>query len=377
MRTIFLVLGCLVLAHAKILQSEKKVSALTKVHSGQKVNSEAQAKFQKQYPVLNEIFSKVGVHLDPEQGFPAKLTVTANELGRGAFGVVFSGTWSRFFVSDYKVAVKLLIPVQGKTNQQLVDTVKDEATNLELIGDCKFVLQVKTAFVCTKADLPAAIQSVDVFSALANGDQIVGLVTFIANAGKLSEHKDEMSGKQRLQVLEDYAKGLGCLQGKGFVHRDIKPDNLMMEFDGSDPRGVIIDFGLMTTIADATSLCQRGGAGGTLAYMPPEIKPPQPGTAGSDCVNGIKYFDGWSLGKVFEECGCDARAGSDAQALLADMQNIAKSPTDWADIASRFTTGRKDLPAPKLDKFNVDANEDKYRQSTWKLSMQGDGYKKP
>ncbi|MFL0801054.1 MAG: protein kinase [Agarilytica sp.] len=83
--------------------------------------------------------------------------------------------------------------------------------------------------------------------------------------------KDKMSHgiviPEVLKIVAGVAAGLDYAGEKGFVHRDIKPDNIMFRSDGSP---VILDFGIVKQMDDAGGMTQTGVIVGTTSYMSPE-----------------------------------------------------------------------------------------------------------
>ncbi|OWK46352.1 serine/threonine-protein kinase [Fimbriiglobus ruber] len=74
------------------------------------------------------------------------------------------------------------------------------------------------------------------------------------------------------RVFADAAVGLHQAHAAGFVHRDFKPSNVMVEPNG---RAKVLDFGLATfrgepALPDSTQLVEQGYAIGTADYMAPE-----------------------------------------------------------------------------------------------------------
>lgn len=88
-----------------------------------------------------------------------------------------------------------------------------------------------------------------------------------------------------IRVARQVADGLACLHAQGILHRDVKPQNILLERDGT---AKLADFGLVRTV-EGTALTTDGGLLGTLAYMSPELLSGAPATTASDV---------WALGCV-------------------------------------------------------------------------------
>lgn len=82
----------------------------------------------------------------------------------------------------------------------------------------------------------------------------------------VSEGK-KLSVAQTLSIAEGVLKGLVALHTADIVHRDIKPDNIMISNDGTP---VIVDFGIIKTSKKGADISLPGFPIGTPHYMSKE-----------------------------------------------------------------------------------------------------------
>ncbi|WP_324650941.1 Stk1 family PASTA domain-containing Ser/Thr kinase [Georgenia sp. H159] len=70
-----------------------------------------------------------------------------------------------------------------------------------------------------------------------------------------------------LEVVDGVLAALACAHRAGVVHRDVKPENVLIEPEG---RPKVTDFGLARAVTEATA-ASTGTVLGTVAYLAPEI----------------------------------------------------------------------------------------------------------
>ncbi len=83
-------------------------------------------------------------------------------------------------------------------------------------------------------------------------------------SGKEGEGIDPLAA---LRITREIARALAYAHSKGFIHRDIKPDNILLRDDGS---AALTDFGIARAADSTTKMTRAGSVVGTPHYMSPE-----------------------------------------------------------------------------------------------------------
>ncbi len=178
------------------------------------------------------------------------------ELADGGFGKTFLAE-DTLMPSGRRCVVKQLKPVNA--NPQLSQWVKDkfqrEAALLEDLGDRNDQIPRLYAYFTENDD----------FYLVEEWVQGQTLTDKVRQEGILPEAKVK-------EILGDVLRVLEYIQGKGIIHRDIKPDNIILRF--ADGKPVLIDFGAvketMGTVVTSSGRSTSSVIIGTPGYMPSE-----------------------------------------------------------------------------------------------------------
>jgi eukaryotic-like serine/threonine-protein kinase len=76
-----------------------------------------------------------------------------------------------------------------------------------------------------------------------------------------------LTPRAALDIIDPVLQALGAAHSAGLIHRDVKPENVILREDGTVK---VADFGLARAIATGTSTAQTGVLLGTVAYLSPE-----------------------------------------------------------------------------------------------------------
>ncbi|MEM6995193.1 MAG: serine/threonine-protein kinase [Myxococcota bacterium] len=208
-----------------------------------------------------------GQPAQPEQLGPYRVS---KALGRGAFGEVYLGFDPEL---ERSVALKLL---RNSATDDATDRLRKEARAMAALNH-------------------PALLTVYGFGEF---ESRVYIAMEYAEQGTLRDWlvAEPRSTEAVVGQIARAARGLHAAHTAGFVHRDVKPSNILI---GADGMARVSDFGLVyaegsttTTVSSATATSLQTAMGGTPPYMAPELFDPSPPSSRSDeFALGVTMFE--------------------------------------------------------------------------------------
>lgn len=164
-------------------------------------------------------------------------------LGQGGMATVYLAYQSDI---DREVAIKVLPPHPGQ-DPQFMDRFQQEARTIARLQHPHI--------------LPVFDFGVE--------NEILYLVMPYVGGGSL---KNLMQGRRLppsriVEVITDVASAIDYAHRQGVIHRDIKPDNILLDKEGNP---ILTDFGIAKLLESNVQFTASGGFLGTPAYMAPE-----------------------------------------------------------------------------------------------------------
>lgn len=169
------------------------------------------------------------------------------EIGRGGMGVVYRARDERL---HRRVAIKVLPP--------------ELAFQREIRE--RFTREAQTA---ARLSHPHIVPIHDVGEGLGLVYFVMGLVEGESLAARLKRRK-KLPPEEARRIMKETADALSAAHGVSIIHRDIKPDNILLE--GTRGRVMVTDFGIAKAMSASSgaTLTGAGVAIGTPSFMSPE-----------------------------------------------------------------------------------------------------------
>ena len=215
------------------------------------------------------------------------------ELGRGGMGIVYLARDLRL---ERVVAIKLLPP----------DRARDAAARERFVREARMAAQLSHPHI------------IPIHAVEETGDFVFFVMAFVdgETLGARVRRDGALKPADAARILREVAWALAYAHGQGVVHRDVKPDNILLERAAS--RALVADFGIARSV-QAPALSGEHELIGTPEYMSPEQA-----TGGGETLDGRS--DLYSLGVVgyYALSGRLPFTSPTVAALLA--QHLSKTP---------------------------------------------------
>ncbi|MBQ1092924.1 serine/threonine-protein kinase [Streptomyces sp. B93] len=280
---------------------------------------------------------------------------TANQiLGRGSAGTVWLGEGP-----EGPVAIKLLR--------------EDLASDQELVG--RFV-QERTALL--GLDHPNVVSVRDL---VVDGNDLALVMDLVRGTDLRTrlERERRLAPEAAVAIVADVADGLAAAHAKGVVHRDVKPENILLDMQGplgpgGSHRALLTDFGVAKLI-DSPKRTRATKIIGTPDYLAPEIVEGLPPRASVDIyalatvlyelLAGFTPFGGGHPGAVLRRHVTETVVplpGIPEELWQLLVQCLAKAPASRLRASELAARLREQLPLlaglPPLDVDEPDADTD-------------------
>jgi len=228
-----------------------------------------------------------------------------SEIGRGGMGIVYSARDKRL---KREIAVKVLPP------------------ELSFRADIRqrFLREAETAAQLNHPNI------VPIYTVEERENLVYFVMAYIKgdNLGQRLQQHGPMPPVEVRRILREVADALAYAHHRNVIHRDIKPDNIII--DEETGRAMVTDFGIARALTDSgdSRLTATGMAIGTPAYMSPEQ------SAGDQAIDGRS--DLYSLGVVGYQmlCGQPPFVASNTPSMLVKHLSEKPIPVDerWPDL---------------------------------------------
>ena len=242
-------------------------------------------------------------------------------IGHGGMGRVYLGRDEQL---DRDVAIKLMHPSRAK----------DEVSRKRFLRESRAT---------------AAVNHPNVITILQVGehDGLPYIVMQHVEGPNLADYRNQCGGKiavsEAVRISQEIAEGLSAAHENGLIHRDIKPDNILLE--GIKKRVRIIDFGLAREVdAEEARLTADGAVIGTPAYMSPERIGVEEVDAKSDLFGiGVILYEMLSSRLPFEGKSMVSILAAIAQGKPTHLNTLVSgTPESLCDLVMQLLSNNKD-----------------------------------
>ena len=281
-----------------------------------------------------------------------------NKLGGGGMGVVYAAYDPEL---DRKVALKLL-----RANAPA--DLNSQGARARLLREAQAMARLSHPHVIAVHDVGTFGKQVFIAMELVDGQTMTRWLK-----GK------ERTPREIVEVFVQAGKGLAAAHAAGLVHRDFKPDNVLV---GRDGRVKVLDFGLARAVEDVaalaptrpaeldaqgsstpraleTPLTRTGAFMGTPAYMSPEQLLGKPTDARTDQFSFcVALYEALYGERPFQADNVEALTEQVAAGKIKEAQKVSRVPARVRRILRRGLRPNPEERYPSMEPLLLELGKD-------------------
>ena len=242
--------------------------------------------------------------------------------GRGGVAEVYLATHT---LLDRTVAIKLISPAKS-----------DELSDKRFLKEAKVVARLRQSNIISIYDV-----------GILDGKYYI-IMEYLEGGDLKQRIKQVLTVEQSLKILRQITLAIAHAHDKGFIHRDIKSQNIMFRADGT---AVLTDFGIVKDLTAESGYTVDGTSIGTPHYMSPEQ------ALGSEKIDW--RTDLYSLGVTFYEMLTGSVPYFADSVIAVALKHINDPVPQLPEKFARFQ--------PIIDKLMAKKPEDRFQSAHYLL----------
>ncbi|MBR9910608.1 MAG: serine/threonine protein kinase [Gammaproteobacteria bacterium] len=246
--------------------------------------------------------------------------VLEKAIDRGGYGIVYKGVHDKYGIVAIKEFFPRLVASRSRTGDQIVHSGSAKDAEAFEKGLQKFLEEGRTL---EKIEHPNVVKFHEAIEANGTAYLVMALIVGDKLSDFMVQKREKIDKEFTARLASDVASALDALHSEGLIHRDVAPDNILIE--NTTLRPVLIDFGGAKQVVSGHSMSSDS------SLVKPGFSPPEQYPKGD--VRGLERGP-WSDLYGFSAVLYNLITGEEPQDAVTRMDSDLQTPAVKAGVNS-------------------------------------------